>query len=78
MNRTIDSLRSDEIFGAVTTVLTADAAGLPFPFATRRQPTGKAPKPKPKPAATTKPAETSTPPELKRGGTPEFGRNEHL
>jgi hypothetical protein len=34
--RSINSLRADEIFGAVTQVLRAEEAGLPFPFSGRR------------------------------------------
>ena len=34
--RSINTLRADEIFGAVTEVLQADVAGLPFPFSGRR------------------------------------------
>ena len=34
--RSIKSLRADEIFGAVTLVLRAEEAGLPFPFSGRR------------------------------------------
>jgi len=34
--RSINSLRADELFGAVTQVLRAEEAGLPFPFCGRR------------------------------------------
>ena len=34
--RSINSLRADEIFGAVTQVLRAEEAGLPFPFNGKR------------------------------------------
>lgn len=34
--RSINSLRADEIFGAVTQVLRAEEAGLPFPFSGKR------------------------------------------
>ena len=34
--RSVNSLRADEIFGAVTQVMRAEEAGLPFPFSGRR------------------------------------------
>lgn len=37
--RSVNLLRADEIFGAVTEVLRAEEAGLPFPFSGRRAPT---------------------------------------
>jgi len=36
MNRSIESLRADEIFGAVTAVERATVAGNPFPFMVKR------------------------------------------
>ena len=37
--RSVNLLRADEIFRAVTEVLRAEEAGLPFPFSGRRAPT---------------------------------------
>jgi hypothetical protein len=37
--RSVNSLRADEIFGAVTQVSRAEESGLPFPFSGRRAPT---------------------------------------
>ena len=34
--RSVNSLRADELFGAVTQVMRAEEAGLPFPFSGRR------------------------------------------
>ena len=36
MNRSIESLRADELFGAVTAVERATVAGNPFPFMVKR------------------------------------------
>ena len=36
--RSVNSLRADELFGAVTQVMRAEEAGLPFPFSGRRAP----------------------------------------
>jgi hypothetical protein len=89
--RSINTLRADEIFGAVTEVLQADVAGLPFPFSGRRALTereatlaaataAKAVAAKAKANAKAKAksvaAEATTDATRDPPGTPEFGREE--
>ena len=89
--RSVNSLRADEIFGAVTQVLRAEEAGLPFPFSGRRALTERevtlakakveaAARAKAKAAAKDKAAALAKA-EAKANasdgrGTPEFGREE--
>ena len=83
--RSVNSLRADELFGAVTQVMRAEEAGLPFPFSGRRAPSERevtlakakaeaAAKAKAKAAAKDK-ATAKAKAEDGRG-TPEFGREE--
>jgi hypothetical protein len=89
--RSVNSLRADELFGAVTQVMRAEEAGLPFPFSGRRALTERevtlakakveaAARAKAKAAAKDKAAALAKA-EAKANasdgrGTPEFGREE--
>ena len=85
--RSVNSLRADEIFGAVTQVLRAEEAGLPFPFSGRRAPSERevtlakakaeaAAKAKAKAAARDKAAAKAKAEASDGRGTPEFGKEE--
>ena len=87
--RSVNSLRADEIFGAVTQVMRAEEAGLPFPFSGRRAPSERevtlskvkaetAARAKAKAAARDKAAaKAKAEAKAEDGrGTPEFGREE--
>ena len=75
-NRSVSSLRADEIFGAVTEAERAVSAGAPFPFSNQRQQStaalAKAAAAADKAAKAAKAAAKNT----IRSGTPEFGREE--
>ena len=81
--RSVNSLRADELFGAVTQVMRAEEAGLPFPFSGRRTLTEREvtlARAKAKASAKAKAedrAAASAKAEASDGrGTPEFGKEE--
>jgi membrane protein involved in colicin uptake len=85
--RSVNSLRADELFGAVTQVMRAEEAGLPFPFSGKRTPSEREvtlakakaeamARAKAKAAAKDKAAAKAKAEASDGRGTPEFGREE--
>ena len=82
-NRSVSSLRADEIFGAVTEAERAVSAGAPFPFSNQRPQSAAAlakaafaADKAAKAAATAAAKAAKAIKNTNRSGTPEFGREE--